>query len=89
MFVALVVAWFGQTIWLSLVMNGRGSHPLPLSIGPAVWPLALIEASAAATAIRSSNPMVTSRKRGGSTMSLPRTRRRGRMVCSVAREERP
>lgn len=74
--VALAVAWFGQAIWLSVVMNGRGFHPLPwfmvpLVIGPAVWPLALIEASAAATAIRSSIPMVTSRKRGGSTMSLP------------------
>jgi hypothetical protein len=54
--VALAVAWFGQAIWLSLVMNGRGFSPLPwfivpLVIGPAVWPLALIEASAAATAI--------------------------------------
>ncbi|MGH2789054.1 MAG: hypothetical protein ACRDJV_14295 [Actinomycetota bacterium] len=47
--VGLAVVWFGQAIWLSRVMNGRGFHPLPwfmvpLLIGPAVWPLALIEA---------------------------------------------
>jgi hypothetical protein len=47
--VGVAVAWFGQAIWLSRVMNGRGFHPLPwfmilLLVGPAVWPLALIEA---------------------------------------------
>jgi hypothetical protein len=47
--IGLAVVWFGQAILLSRVMNRRGFHPLPwfmvpLLIGPAVWPLAFIEA---------------------------------------------
>lgn len=47
--VGLGVLWFGQAPWLSRVMSRRGFHPLPwfmvpLLVGPAVWPLALIEA---------------------------------------------
>jgi hypothetical protein len=45
----LAVVWLGHAILISRVMNKRGFHPLPwfmvpLLLGPAVWPLALIEA---------------------------------------------
>jgi hypothetical protein len=53
LFIALiagaVLVWFGQALGLSRLMNRRGFHPLPwfvvpLLMGPAVWPLALVEA---------------------------------------------
>lgn len=42
--------WLGQAFGLSRVMSRRGFHPLPwlaigLLLGPAVWPLALLEAT--------------------------------------------
>lgn len=51
--VALVMAaatvWIAQAIGLSRLMSKRGFHPLPwfavsMLLGPAMWPLALIEA---------------------------------------------
>jgi hypothetical protein len=47
--VGLGVVWFGQALLLSRVMSRHGCHPLPwfmvpLLLGPAAWPLALIEA---------------------------------------------
>jgi hypothetical protein len=44
-----VALWFGQAFGLSRLMNRHGFHPLPwfavpLLIGPACWPLALLEA---------------------------------------------
>lgn len=43
-----VILWFGQAFGLSRLMDRHGFHPLPwfvvpLLIGPAVWPLALLE----------------------------------------------
>jgi len=47
--VGVPVLWLGQAFGLSRVMSGRGFHPLPwlvlgFLLGPAVWPLAFMEA---------------------------------------------
>jgi hypothetical protein len=47
--VGVLLLWLGQAFGLSRVMSGRGFHPLPwlalgFLLGPAVWPLALMEA---------------------------------------------
>ena len=67
MFSALIVCgvavWFGQAFGLSRLMNRRGFHPRPwfavaLLIGPACWPVALLEAF--------SSPLGAEVVRGGS-----------------------
>ena len=64
--VGAAVLWLGQALVLSLLMSRLGFHPLPwfvvpLLIGPAVWPLALIEAVSGPPA-----PQVLHRGKSGS-----------------------
>ena len=64
--VGAAVLWLGQALGLSLLMSRLGFHPLPwfvvpLLIGPAVWPLALIEAVSGPPA-----PQVLHRGKSGS-----------------------
>ena len=49
LFAALAAVWMGLAVAVAAVMERRGFHPLPwfvvaLLLGPAVWPLAVVEA---------------------------------------------
>jgi hypothetical protein len=87
---AAAIAWFAQALALSRLMNSRGFHPLPyfavpLLIGPAFWPLALLDLLSGPPAPR----LVRRGRRGGDgpevLVALERDELAEKMAEEVAR----